>query len=183
MHRDVVLLEGESEAQVSCRLEQIFFLHCPVFGSIHFALKAGLFSSPCWWKAFPQFDATTTMLLCQGDEPNVALCARAKMINFGLIRPDNLFPTGFWASSMQFGKLQMGFNKAHHSSLKLSFVEGLCLLKQTQGCFVDSFYFWIMNLMVFHSMLTVQDVFITKWLIYVLIPGIVLIATWFSCDI
>ncbi len=60
-------------------------------------------------QAFPQHDAATTALHC-GDGvflicsvwlmPNMPLILMAKHLNFGLIRPQNLLPTGFRVSHM-----------------------------------------------------------------------------------
>ena len=74
--RVIVLLEGEPppQSQVFCRLKQVFFKNCPVFGSIHLALNLDQFPSTCWWKASPQHDAATTVFHC-GDNVLRVMCS------------------------------------------------------------------------------------------------------------
>lgn len=79
---------------------------------------------PCWLKASPRHDATTTMLyigddvLSVGFPPHIVICAKTKMF-----WPENIFP--------RFLRLQHVLWLAHYLSIKSSHVECPCCVLGT----------------------------------------------------
>ncbi len=106
----MVLLEGKPSAQseVLSTLEKVFVQDIPVLGRIHLSLDCNQSSCPCSWKTPPQHDAATTMLHCWDCigqvmssawfSPHIPLRIKAKKLDLGLIRPENLLSPS-WSPS------------------------------------------------------------------------------------
>lgn len=131
MFRVFLLLEGEppSQSQVFCRLQEVFFQYCPVFGSTHLPCPCTE-TPPQSMMLPPPYLAVGTV--CSG------WCALL-VLHFGLIWPELLlprllFPTWLVSNCKQEFLWFYNFFFSCLSSIKAIFVQGT-----TNSCPMDRF--------------------------------------------